>query len=517
MFLIALILFCGFSCSRKEQGSDTLIIGVVSDVASMNPLLTRSRFDAEISQMLFLTLMQEQPDLVTFTPELAKSWDILEDGKKIVFHLRTDVYWSDGIKTTAQDVKFTFEKQTADSLAWAGASVKTAIKDVQALDDSTVQFIFAEPYLYQLMDINDGVILPAHILGKLALKDWKDSAFNTNPVTNGPYKLKSWAPNQYIELAGNERFYDAKQPQISNIIFKVVPDQTQLATQINTGEVQVVDGLAASEAAKVGRESDKIRIEHFPFGQLVQVSYNLNNSLFADKQVRRALTLAIDRQALVDHLLSGYGKVCTSPLHPMLWAYDSNLKPLPYSPEEARSLLQQTGWQDADNDGVLERNGIKFEFELLTNIGSQTREDAQLMIQDMLKKVGIKVVPQRLEWSVYVEKLSARQYDAVLIGLMSATKVDPFPAWHSSMIGPDGFNLSCYVNPEADDLIDRGRTLADREQALPIWYEFQRKINEDAPATFLWLPERIVALDSRLKSYKFSPVSTFYNLSEWRF
>lgn len=518
---LRLLGFCAlvlhFSCGNVNNGTDTLVIGVVSDAASMNPLLTRSRFDSEIAQLLFLSLMDEQPDLISFKPELARSWQVLDGGKRILFHLRTDVVWSDGVRTTARDVKFTFDKQMDPAIGWPGAAVKDRIKEVQVVDDSTVQFLFAEPYMYQLMDINDGVILPEHVLGKLTPEEWKTSSFNTDPVSNGPYRLKSWVPNQFISFTKNEKFYDSSQPHIENLIFKVVPDQTQLSIQLSTGEVQVVDGLSPSDAAAIAQKSDKVGIQHFPYGQLVQLSYNLHNPLFADKRVRQAMTLAIDRQALVDHLLSGYGQVCVSPIHPMLWAFDSKLRPTHFSPEEAKALLQQAGWQDNNGDGVLDKDKKDLAFEILTNIGSQAREDAQIMIQEMLRKVGIKAIPQRLEWSVYVEKLTARQYDAVLIGLMSATKVDPLPAWHSSMVGPDGFNLSCYQSPVVDDLIDRARLIAEPQQAMPLWAEFQERIVDDAPATFLWVPDRVVGVDKRLKGYRFSPVSTFFNVSEWHF
>lgn len=513
---LAIYLFL-FSCGKVQQASGTLVIGVVSDAASMNPLLTRSRFDSEIAQLLYLSLMDEQPDLISFKPELARSWEALDGGKRILFHLRTDVFWSDGARTRARDVKFTFDKQMDAAIGWAGAAVKDRIKEVQVVDDSTVQFLFAEPYMYQLMDINDGVILPEHILGKLSPEEWKTAPFNSNPVSNGPYKLKSWVPNQFISFTKNKRFYDSSRPHIPNLIFKVVPDQTQLSIQLKTGEVHLVDGLAPSEAAKVAKESDKIVAEHFPYGQLVQLSYNMNNPLFADQRVRKALTLAIDRQALVNHLLFGFGQVCTSPIHPMLWAFDAKLKPTPFSPEEAKTLLQQAGWQDSNGDGIMDKDKKEFSFELLTNIGSQTREDAQIMIQEMLRKVGVKAIPQRLEWSVYVEKLTARQYDAVLSGLMSATKVDPLPVWHSTMVGPDGFNLSCYQNPAVDDLIDRARLIADPQQAMPLWAEFQARIIDDAPAVFLWVPDRVVGIDKRLKGFRFSPVSTFFNISEWHF
>ena len=143
------------------------------------------------------------------------------------------------------------------------------------------------------------------------------------------------------------------------------------------------------------------------------------------------------------------------------------------------------------------------------------REDAQVMIQEMLKNVGIKVMIQKLEWSVFLEKLMARDFDSILMGMMTATKVDLFPVWHSSMVGDNGFNLCCYENQSVDKIIEKARSTLDYSQALELWTDFQRIIMQDQPATFLWVPDRLVGLNERVKGYHFSPSSTYYNLTEW--
>ena len=513
--LLLLVLLHCLSCGVGERQSTTLVVGIISDTDSLNPLLTRTRFGGELSKMLFLSLMEEQPDFITFKPQLARSWDFSKDGTTVTFHLRTDVFWIDSVKVNAKDVHFTYNIQKDKAVGWSGKSVKDRITEVKVLDDSTVQFIFDEPYMYRLMDINEGAILPEHILGDLSPEKIKNCDFNHNPITNGPFKLKSWISNQHIELVRNELYFDQDLPRIPHLVFKIVPDKTQLLGQLKTGEIQVMESLPPREAEKMTAGNHKLKIESFPFGQYVQIAWNLNNSLFKDIEIRHALTMAIDRRALVDHLLGGYGQVCTSPIHPILWAHDLNLKPLPFDPDMAMKFLNDNGWTDSNNDDIVDKNGRNFEFQLLANIGSGTREDAQVMIQEMLRKIGIKVITQRLEWSVYVEKMMAREFDAVIIGMMSPSKVDPMPGWHSSMIGPEGFNLSCYSNPKVDALIEQARVMIDRQQAQPLWNDFQRIIIKEQPATFLWIPDRVVGLDKRINGYRFSPTSTFFNIAEW--
>ncbi|HPG40168.1 MAG TPA: ABC transporter substrate-binding protein [bacterium] len=515
IFTFALISSFAFLSCQQQKSTSQLVIGVTGDVDSFNPLLTRSRFGAELSKMLYIGLLEEQPDFVTFKPALARSWSFEDSGKRIRFNLRTDVFWSDSVKVTAADVEFTHSKQVDELIGWTGASVKSFISAVQVVNDSTIDFIFTEIYPYQLMDANEGVILPRHIFENVASTDWQSLDYTKHFISSGPYKLKTWAPNQYIELTRNELYYNPALPKINTLIFKQVPDQTQLLTQLQTGEINVLEGVPAQDAVQIAAENKNITIEHFPYSQYVQVSWNMQKPLFQERRVRQALTMAIDRQSLVEHLLQGFGQVCNGPIHTMLWASNPDLPIILFSVDSAKAQLSAAGWADTDNDGYLDKNKQPFEFQLMTNIGSQVREDALVMIQEMLKDVGIKVVPQRLEWSVYVEKLTARDYDAVLIGMMSATKVDVFPVWHSSMCGADGFNLSCYKNTHVDSLIEKARQLADRDSALPLWYEFQEILVQDQPATFLWIPERLVGFDTHIRGFIFSPVSTFFNVAEW--
>ncbi len=501
-----------FSCG-KNATKNVLIIGVPGDTDSFNPLVTTSRFGSEMSKMLFQSLLIEQPDFVSFKPALARSWEMMDNDSRIRFHLRSDVLWSDGVPLTAADVEFTFQLQTDPDIGWAGANVKEHISQVRVLNDSTIDFYFDTLYPYQLMDACEGVIVPKHIFADKSAEQIKSFDFALDGVFSGPYVIQSWVPNQFIELLRNEKFSVEGLPKLPRIVFKIVPDKTQLLTQLKTGEIHFIEGVPPANADF--SNSPQLRLEHFPYAQFNQISWNTSRSLFASARVRRALTMSIDRPTLVQHLLKGYGKVYDSPIHPMLWAYNPDLESIPFDPETAKTLLKEEGWTDSNNDGWLDKNGKDFEFQMLTNIGSQVREDALVMIQEMLKKVGIKVIPQRLEFSAYVEDLMSRDFDALLLGMMSATKVDVYPIWHSSMIESPGFNLSCYQNKRIDEIIEQAPDILEPEKSRPLWYEFQEIIVQEQPATFLWIPERIVGMDKQLKGIQFSPVSTFFNIAHW--
>ena len=511
LVVIAALIF-SLACGNR-QVPDVLVIGIPADTDSFNPLQVRSRFGSELSKMMFSSLLNEEPDFIHFTPSLARSWQFLDDSTRIRFNLLGNVFWSDSVRLTAGDVAFSHQLYTDPDIGWVGSSVKDRITRVDAVDDSTVDFYFSAPYPYQLMDANEGVILPRHLLKDLDPEAIKAFDYTENQVSGGPYILKSYVGNQFIELTGNPLYYNPQYPLIKRVVFKIVPDKSLLLTQLDMGEIHMMDGIPPDQADFTGHPN--IKVESFPYAQFTQISWNTRLPLFSDPEIRRALTLAIDRQALVDHLLKGYGHVSKGPLHPMLWAYNPDLETLPYDPVRAAAILKDRGWTDSDGDGYVDKDGTNFEFKLLTNIGSQVREDALVMIQEMMRQAGIKVIPQRLEWSVYVEKMINRDYDGLLLGMMSATKVDVFQVWHSSMTGNDGFNLSCYENPRIDYIIETAPELVDRKQAQKLWYEFQDILIQDQPATFLWIPDRIVGLDKKLAGYHFSPVSTLNNIHEW--
>jgi len=508
------LLFILLSCGGGKRQRDALIIGLINDVSSLNPLLTTSSVDNDVQGRLFLTLLEEQPDFTTFKPRLAKSWEFSPDGKKITFHLRGDVYWIDGVKVTARDVRFTWLKQRDPQIAWIHMSTKAHIRDVQVVNDSTVAFIFSKTYPYQLMDANEGYILPEHILKDLEGPEWRTTTFNRNPVTNGPYKLRRWVSQQFIELVANESYYEPGKPRIKRVIFKIVPDQTALLTQLETGEIDVMEGLPPKDVERISERGD-IEVVRFPDLQYVYIAWNGRDPLFQNVRIRRALTMAIDRQAIIRSVYYGFAQECISPIVPLLWAYNQRIKPLPYDPASARSILKAEGWIDHNGDGWIDKDGKKFEFELMTNYGNQIRRDIMIMVQAQLKEIGIKVNLRTYEWTVFSEKLRKGDYQAAITGWRVGTKVELRSFWHSSQIGRAGFNRVFYCNPVVDRLIDRAEEILDRKEALPLWHRLQEIIYNDQPVTFLYVPQRIVGVNKRIKGYQMNPLSVFYNLRDW--
>lgn len=497
--------------SDHSKYGGTLVVGITGDIDSLNPLFTESASGQEITHLLLLGLadLNENSE---FVPELATSWESSNDYRKLTYHLRKDAVWSDGVPITAEDVKFTYDLLMDSTVASPRQYVAEYIDRVVVEDPHTVSFEFTEAYPDQMFD-TAGEILPKHILEGADRKALRSHDFGRQPVSSGPFVLNKWVSQQYIELAANDRYFGGR-PRLDRVIFKIVPDNTSLLLQLQTGEVDMMIGVPPAEVERLRQNNPNIEIYPVSGRVYYYIGYNEASPLFASAAIRRALTLAIDRRQIIQALLYGYGEPCLGPIPPMIdWAYNDQIAELPYDPQRARSILRQHGWRDSDGDGLLDKNGRPFSFTLKTNSGNQLKSDVGVIIQDHLKRVGIKVDLQVVEWTTLLEETRLRKFDAYIGGWSTSFNVDPTPIFHSSAV--DLFNNIGYANPRVDQLIERGRSEMDRTKAAPIWKELQHEIYNDQPYTFLFWIDRIVAADKRFKNVTPIPLSALYNLENW--
>jgi peptide/nickel transport system substrate-binding protein len=503
---------------QQTVGNDgpTLTVGLLSEPSTLNPLAVTSVQARDILEQIYLKLLEEQPDFLNFRPRLAKAWEFSEDSLTITFYLRDDVRWTDGVPVTAEDVRFTWELEVDTVVAWRSAGIKSAIRDVEVIDPHTAAFHFSRRYPYQLMDANDGVILPKHILETIPREELRTHPLGRSPVGNGPFMLDRWEPGQYIELVRSPDYYENGKPFIDRVIFKFVPDMVTLATQLKKGEIDVLESIPSDILPGLRETYPHIKIYTYPSRQYVWIAWNLKNELFDSPEVRRALTMAIDRGEIIETLFAGRAAECKSPIHANLWAYDESIEAIPFDPDEARRTLERLGWRDGDGDGILDRNGKPFAFDMITNHGNQQRVDIATMAEAYLKKIGVRARVRTLEYGTVTEKLLGGDYDSCVFGWGTATKPDITNQWHSSSVRPKGMNISSYQNPVVDDLIDRAKVTLDGAEAKRLWSQAQRIIYYDQPFTFIAIPYEINAADRRFCRVEPNAISFFYNLRDWR-
>lgn len=459
----------------------TIVIGVSNDVDSFNPLFGESSLAQETIHLMLLGLA-DLNDKSEFEPELAESWKSSDDYLKLTYYLRKDAVWSDGIPITAEDVKFTFDLLMDTTVASPRQGVTEYIKNVIVENPYTITFEFSEAYPAQIFD-TAGEILPKHILENSDRGSLRSHDFSRNPIASGPYKLSKWVSQQYIELIPNEKYYGAI-PHLERIVFKIVPDKSNLLLQLKTGEIDMMTNVPPAEIDNLLKENSNLNMHQVAGRVYYFIGYNGTNKLFSNKKIRQALTMALDRDKIIEAVLYGYGKSCLGPLPPMIkWAYNEDVEEIPFALDTAKEILSAEGWSDSDGDGYVDKDGHNFEFTLITAAGNQIKADMTVITQEQLRKIGVKVNVKSLEWTNFIKQIQDKDFDACVNGWSSSYYIDPTPIFHSS--ATNLFNFVSYANPQVDKLIENGREEMDQQKASKIWKEFQQLVYDDQPYTFL--------------------------------
>jgi len=498
----------------------TVVTGWTSEPAGVNEIIVPSSQPThEMLFRMFLHLLEEQSDFdkhpPTFKPELARSFDWSADHKTLTFHLRDDVVWSDGVPVTADDVRWTWQAQVSKDVVWEQAEAKKSITDVEIVDPHTVRFHFSRVYAKQLLDANEGTILPKHAWEKLPFAQWRKSGdwFKQHLVVDGPFTIAAWQPQQQVVLQRNERYYEKGLPRLDRVVMRMIPGQSVGLTQLLNGELDFLPQIAIGDVKRV-KDAKDIQLIALWFNIYVAVGWNTEDPLFQDPEVRRALTLGIDRQTIVDTLLGPYGRVADSPILTMVWAHDNSIRPWPYDPAEAKRILAAKGWKDTNGDGVLDKGGKPFSFELITNTGNQLRADATVMIQDQLKKIGVQAQPKQVEFNTLASDTTDGKFAATLIGFTMDTSLDMTSNFHSRSIG-EGANYVRYRNAEMDRLLETAESQPDVKAEQPYLNQIQQLVHRDQPVTLLWESQRLTAVNKRVKDVRPTLTYSFFNLKEW--
>ncbi len=501
----------------EPQPGGTVLLGVGSDLDSLNPYLSTQALTRDVAYHVFASLLEEQPDFAqgppSFEPALAQSWGVSPDGRQITFHLRPDAVWSDGVPVTANDVRFSWQAAVHPDVAWLGADAKKAIEDVEVVDAHTARFHFRRVYPYQLMDANDGVILPRHIWGQVPFASWRGSGLDRQPVSSGPFKVNGWEPGQSITLVRNPDYFGAPRPYLDRVVYRILPDPASGVEQLLAGVVDFWDKIDPSQMARL-ESRPEVTLHRYPDNFYGYLMWNCVRPPFDDPGVRLALTLGINRRRLAEDLLHGAGQVASGPIPPLFWAHNAGLTSHPHDPAGARRRLAAAGWSDTDGDGWLDRGGRSFRFEILVPSDSTLRQDMAVMIQADLKAVGIDVRPVILERNTQAARSRAGQFDATIGGWRLPTKVD-LGIMFATRAAEDGVNYGRYSSAELDELLRQAAEVEDFREAKPLLDAAQAILHRDQPYTFLYWQDRLVGISSRVQGAAPNPHTPLFRLERW--
>lgn len=481
--------------------ASTLHLSITSSPSKLNPLIATDSASSEIADWVFSSLLSYDKD-GKIKMELAKSYTFLDD-TTLRFTLREDVTWSDGVAFSAEDVKFTYELINSPKIFTPYTNEFRYVESVKVIDPFTIDIKYKQPY-FKALHTWMSAIVPKHILSKEG--EVMTSRFNQHPIGTGKYTLLGFEVSKDVTLEANPTYFEHK-PNIDKIVYHFMPDPSTQFLMLKTGKLDV-GGL---DPLQYERQLDNDFKSRYNFFERIANSYtymgfNHANPKFQDSRVREAVSLAINRQELVDILFFGHGQVCNGPFMPGTFAYDANVTAPTQNIVRAKSLLNEAGY-DANHP---------LTFEIVTNSNNPTRVYATQIIQHQLAKAGIKVSIRTMEWQAFLNTVvTPRNFEAVVLGWALGLMPDAYSIWHSDNIKTGGFNFVGYKNEKVDALITEASQSVDMEKVGKLYREIYRHITEDNPYVFLYIPNSIVVVNKDIKNVSNSMIGVMHNVIDW--
>ncbi|HOE66354.1 MAG TPA: peptide-binding protein [Candidatus Hydrogenedentes bacterium] len=502
--------------AEEPVDGDCLVARLPSDMPTLNPLTSTDAYGGAILGLVFDTLIER--DNTTFEPKpcVAESWEVTPDHLGYTFKLRPGVVFSDGQPLTANDVKFTFD--TLKDPAVDAAHLRNYYDNVvscEVPDPLTVKFTCKEPYFKTLVMLGELPILPQHIYGQ---GDFNSHPNNRKPIGSGLYTLESWETGLQLTLIRNEKYW-GKKPHITKRVYKIITDELAALQVLNKRQLDVI-GLAPDKmlpenwTTQTNAPEFLEKFDRYSYYAPSHnyIGWNLRKPLFEDKMVRRALTMLLDRETILQTVFRGLGVVVSGNFYVNGPEYDPSLNPWPFDPAHAKTILAQAGWADTNNDGVLDKNSAPFAFELLFPSGIPEYEQLATVYQEELKKAGISMTIRPLEWATFVDSVHNQRFDACMMGWQLGIDPDPYQIWHSSQ-AEKGSNYIGFVNDEADKIIEDARKEFDRDKRVAMYRRIHQIQHEEQPYTFLFCTKWLMVLDKRFHGVTMYPLGA--DTREW--
>lgn len=466
---------------RKENNE--LVVAVGAEPEAGFDAITGGH--GSITKVFFSTLMKRDKEL-GWENDLAKDYKISDDKLTWTVTIRDDVKFSDGEPLTAEDVAFTYET-TKESSTEVDL---TMIKEIKATNDTTVEFTLERPMSTFIEKLGTCGIVPKHAY---------NDTFKDNPIGSGPYKFVQWDKGQQVIAEANENYYGDK-PSIKKLTM-VFLDTDAAYAAVKSGDVDMasINGDLAKEEVEGTQILDIPSIEtygvEFPMvdntGKKSDSGYEIGNKVTSDEAIRKSLNAAVDRQGMVDGVLNGYGTVSTTGLEKMPWLNEETLlDESDYNNvEKAKKILEDGGWKDSDNDGIVEKDGTKASFKLLYTAGNY-RQELALEFQKIAKEIGVEITLEERTWDTILTDIHK---EAVLFGFGSGDPSELYNLYYGGAANTpvEWDNAGYYNNETVNEYIDKALVSGDEEEALPYWkkaqYDGKTGASAKGDAPYCWL------------------------------
>jgi len=540
--------------------------GVVGAARFINPLLAISDADRDLTALIYGGLLRATAK-GEIIPDLAKEYLVSEDGLSYTFILKDNLLWHDGEPITSDDIVFTIKKVQDSALkstkraSWEGVSVKK-------IDDKTIIFTLKQKYSPFLENTTLG-ILPRHIWENISSEQFGFSKFNVEPIGSGPYRVGSIKHNssgipEYYDLVSFQ-YFSLGRPFIPTLKIRFYSNEERLLKAFEKGEIGAINAISSQKITSLNIKDSRITTYVLP--RVFGVFFNQSqNTIFTSLSVRSALQKAVNREAIIEDVLLGYGTPIRGPLPPGSLGFipkeeevteddedgvdedsstiteeedatktseegvareeaESNLETekISSSLKEARAILARGGWVMNEETGIFEKKTKKtttiLKFSIATSDAQELKSTA-LSIKKTWEDLGA-VVDLKIFTSSDLNHnvIRPRKYDALFFGEIIGRESDPFAFWHSSQRNDPGLNIALYANITADKLLEEGRVVFDKEERIKIYQKFEEEVRGDIPAIFIYSPDFIYVVPKKIKGIDVGtitvPSERFLDIYTW--
>ncbi len=522
----------------KPTYSGTYTEGIVGYARFINPLLSYTDADKDLTSLIYASLLKASPD-GHLIPELADSYTISDDGLTYDFKLKNNLTFHDGSPLTTDDIEFTIQKamdnqiNSPKALNWSGVQI-------QKISATEIKFILKKPYAPFIENMTIG-ILPKHIWANIQDEVFDVSAFNREPIGSGPYKIKSSSRDssglyQSYTLEAFSNYAD-KMPIIKNFVVKFYKNEDDAINAFNSKNIDGLGGITPATAIKaniknISTNTDQVVKSTLP--RLFAVFFNQSQApVLLNKEVRQALSVAVDRNTLINDVFKGFATQATGPIPYNQQTDTEKITDVANTNatstdniESAKKILTDAGWKMNDQNIMVKTtktgktsNTQTLTFSLSTSNIPELKKTAE-ELRDAWAKIGAKVDIEIFDPADLNQKIiRPRKYSALLFGNIIDRDLDLYPFWHSSQRNDPGLNLALYANLKVDKLLDTARGSTDDSIRLDAYNSIETEINKDIPAIFLYSPDYIYLTSGRAKNIKIvsinHPAERFANVNEW--
>jgi peptide/nickel transport system substrate-binding protein len=359
-------------------------------------------------------------------------------------------------------------------------------------------------------------IVPSHILDDGT--DFNQHPYGRKPVGSGPYQFVEWDTGQRIVL---RRYpgYLGKRPHFERVEFRILTNDDVALQILKKGELDFIERVKRIQWLRQtgGKDfTERFNKIHYNYPGYSYIGWNMRKPMFADKRVRQALTMLLNREAMLKEIFYCLGRIATGPFYFATPFADPDIKPYPYDPKGAEKLLAEAGWKDTDGDGILDKDGIPFRFELSFTADVPEWEQMAVMYKQDLKKAGIDMVIRKLEWAVFLDNVQQWKFDACAMAWALDANPDPYQLFDGSQADiKASSNHVGFKNAEVDRLIELNRAEFDRDQRIQYCRRIDRIIHDEQPYTFFLTGEHLSVLDKRIHNVITYPIRPCLQFNDW--